>query len=218
MPLKDDLLVRTIDALARTLAWLAGRVDDVDAAGQVQEQLERIYREHLGVGGDVIRRLSSDQLVDVLSSTGQVEGDRAYVLAALLEVDAATPGTDVAHRAALRVRALDLYAEAGTVRVGQRDLPERVRRVRAALLEFQLPDATYARLLRYLTADERLAEAEDLLFEWLEESGPCAPVVDTGRAFYERLLAAGDAVLERGNLPRDEVLEGQALFERSVAS
>jgi hypothetical protein len=218
MPIKDDLLLRTIEGLARTLAWLAGRVDDDMAATQVQEGLERIYREHLGVGGDTIRRLSSDQLVEVLSSTGDLEGDRAFVLAALLEVDAATPGTDVAERAGLRVRALDLYAEAGAVRVGQVDLPERVRRLRAALLEYQLPNATYARLLRYVAADDRLAEAEDLLFEWLEESGPCAEVIETGRAFYGRLLAASDAALERGDLPRDEVLEGQALFERSVTS
>jgi hypothetical protein len=218
MPLKDDLHLRTIEALARTLTYLAGRVDDVAAAGQVQAQLERIYREHLGVGGDVIRRLSSDQLVEVLSSTGDLEGDRAYVLAALLEVDAATPGTDEPRRVSLRVRALDLYAEAGVARVGQSDLPERVRRLRAALLEYQLPNASYARLLRYLVADDRLAEAEDLLFEWLEEAGPCAAVVDTGRGFYESLLAAEDADLERGDLPRDEVVEGQALFERSVAS
>lgn len=218
MPIKDDLLLRTIDALARTLAWLAGRVDDVGAASEVQAELERVYREHLGVGGDVIRRLSADQILEVLSSTGQVDGDRAFVVAALLEVDAATPGTDDVRRAGLRVTSLDLYAEAGAARVGQSDLGERVRRLRAALLDFRLPGATYARLLRFLRTADRLSEAEDLLFEWLEEAGPGPEVIATGRGFYDDLLAAGDDVLDRGDLPRSEVLEGRALFERSVAS
>lgn len=218
MPLKDDLLLRTVEQIARSLARLSGRVHDPAAAGEVRVQLEDAYRDHLGVAGGTIRRLSTDQLLDVLSAAGALDGDRAFVVAALLELDAEIPDPDEAQRAGLRMRALELYAEAGVVRVGQVDLPERVRRVRAALRDYQLSSAAYARLMRYLEADGRLAEAEDLLFEWLEDSGATRFVVAEGRAFYERLLARDDAALEAGQLPRGEVREGIAAFEATCAA
>jgi tetratricopeptide (TPR) repeat protein len=218
MPLKDDLLQRTVEQIARALALLAGRVHDAAAAGEVRGQLESAYRDHLGVAGDTIRRLSTDQLVGVLSAAGALDGDRAFVVAALLELDAEIPEPDEARRAALRMRALELYAEAGAVRVGQVDLPERVRRLRSALRDYQLPGGAYVRLIRYLEADGRLAEAEDLLFEWLEDGGATRFVVAEGRAFYERLLARDDAALEAGQLPRAEVREGIAAFEATCAA
>ena len=218
MPLKDDLLQRTVEQIAHALARLAGRVHDAEAASEVRGQLEDAYREHLGAGGDTIRSLSTGQLLDVLSAAGALDGDRAFVVAALLELDAQVPGPDEAHRAALRMRALELYAEAGIVRVGQVDLPERVQRLRSALRDYQLPSAAFARLMRYLEADGRLAEAEDLLFEWLEDTGATRFVVTEGRAFYERLLARDDAELEAGQLPRGEVREGIAAFEASCAA
>ncbi|MFN2323195.1 MAG: DUF6483 family protein [Trueperaceae bacterium] len=218
MPLKDDLLQRTVEQIARSLAWLAGRLHDVEAAGEVRGQLEDAYRDHLGVAGDTIRRLSTDQLLEILSSAGGLDGDRAFVVAALLELDAEIPDPDEARGAALRMRALELYAEAGMVRVGQVDLPERVQRLRSALRDYQLPSAAYARLMRYLEADGRLAEAEDLLFEWLEDAGATRFVVVEGRGFYERLLARGDAELEAGQLPRGEVREGIAAFEGTCAA
>ncbi len=218
MPLKDDLLQRTVEQLARSLARLAGRVHDPEAAGEVRGQLEDAYRDHLGVAGDTIRRLSTDQLLDVLSAAGALDGDRAFVVAALLELDAEVPEPDEARRAALRMRALELYAEAGVVRVGQVDLPERVQRLRSALRDYQLSSGAYARLMRYLEADGRLAEAEDLLFEWLEDAGATRFVVAEGRAYYERLLARDDAELESGQLPRAEVREGIAAFEATCAA
>lgn len=218
MPLKDDLLLRTVEQIARSLAWLSGRLHDVEAADEVRGQLEDAYRDHLGVAGDTIRRLSTDQVLDVLSSAGALDGDRAFVVAALLELDAEIPDPDEARRAALRMRALELYAEAGVVRVGQVDLPERVQRLRSALRDYQLSNGAFARLMRYLEADGRLAEAEDLLFEWLEDAGATRFVVAEGRAYYERLLARDDAELEAGQLPRAEVREGIAAFEATCAA
>ncbi len=218
MPLKDDLMLRTVEQIARSLARLAGRVHEPAATAEVRGQLEDAYRDHLGVAGDTIRRLSTGQLLDVLSAAGTLDGDRAFVVAALLELDAEIPDADEARGAALRMRALELYAEAGVVRVGQVDLPERVQRLRSALRDYQLPSAAFARLIRYLEADGRLAEAEDLLFEWLEDAGATRFVVTEGRAFYERLLARDDAELEAGQLPRGEVREGIAAFEATCAA
>jgi hypothetical protein len=165
-----------------------------------------------------VRRLPSEQLLAVISVTGGVDPERAYLAAALLELDAAMPGTEPDAEATLRGRALDLYAEAGAAGVGELDLQERVRRVRAALLDHVLPEPTYGRLVRFLVHEGQYAVAEDLLFEWLEEHGATVTLLATGERFYDDLEGFDDAALSAGDLPRDEVDEGRQTFRRSCAA
>jgi hypothetical protein len=115
----------------------------------------------------------------------------------------------------LRLRALDLYTEDGSAGVGVSDLHDRVRRVRAALLEHLLPEVSFDRLLRYLVHDGRFAAAEDLLFEWLEEHGTTATLRAAGERLYDGLEKQTDERLLAGELPRDELAEGRAMFRRS---
>ena len=225
MPIEDDLIQRTLADLSAALVRLERRPEPA-AVEAARELLDRAYRRHLGVAGEVVRRLPSEQLLAVISTTGRVDGERAFLTAALIEVDAAMPdgeappaaaGADPARAPDLRLRALDLYTEAGTARVGVADLPERVRRVRAALLDHVLPEPSYARLLRYFVHEGRFAVAEDLLFEWLEEHGATAALRAAGEGLYDGLEAESDARLLAGELPRDELAEGRAMFRRSCA-
>jgi hypothetical protein len=243
MPIEDDLIQRTLAELSAALVRLERRPEP-GAVEAARDLLDRAYRRHLGVAGDVVRRLPSEQLLAVISSTGRVDAERAFLTAALLEVDAAMPvggvagawGTTAADprsgdlppggappgdarsddaASLLRLRALDLYAEAGSARVGVPDLHDRVRRVRAALLEHVLPEASFDRLLRYLVHDGRFAVAEDLLFEWLEEHGATATLRAAGERLYDDLEGQTDERLLAGELPRDELAEGRAMFRRS---
>ncbi len=89
--------------------------------------------------------------------------------------------------------------------------------MRAALLDHVLPEASYGRLLRYLVHGGRFAVAEDLLFEWLEEHGATAALRAAGEGLYDDLEAESDERLLAGELPRDELAEGRAMFRRSCA-
>jgi hypothetical protein len=233
MPIEDDLIQRTLAELSATLVRLERRSEPA-AVQAARDLLDRAYRRHLGVAGEVVRRLPSEQLLAVISSTGRVDAERAFLTAALLEVDAAIPVGGIAGTPAttgsnlrlgdvpsadlaslLRLRALDLYTEAGSARVGVSDLHDRVRRVRAALLEHLLPEVSFDRLLRYLVHDGRFAAAEDLLFEWLEEHGATATLRAAGERLYDDLEGQTDERLLAGELPRDELAEGRAMFRRS---
>lgn len=217
MPVRDDLILRTIEQLRQTLSWLLRGTTDVSALAQVQEQLEQAYRRHVGAGGEVVRRLPSEQVIEVMSSTGRLDPERAFVVAALLEVDALVPGTEAELAAALRLRALDLYAEAAKQRLGEADLHERIQRLQVELEGYELPPGTFRRLLEAEVADGRFAAAEDLLFDWLERDGLTDAVRQGGEAFYDELLQRDDAELEAGGLPRVEVLEGKQGFGQRTA-
>ena len=70
-----------------------------------------------------------------------------------------------------------------------------------------LPSAVLGRLFQYFEARGRFAKAEDALFSWLEAGDSRA--LTEGLAFFERLLNCDDAELERGGLPRAEVVQGR---------
>lgn len=216
MPIEDDLVQRTLAELAGALDALE-RHGDAAAEARIRDLLDAAYRRHLGVGGDVLRRLPSQELLAVISSTGRVDAERAFLAAALLELDAAAPGRGDGEAAGLRVRALDLYAEAGLARVGVADLTDRLRRLRAHLHEHRLPEPTYVRLLRWWHQDGAFAVAENLLFEWLEEHGGSPTLRAAADAFYDAMEAESDEALLAGDLPREEVLEGRAGFGRACA-
>src|SRR6266540_3284155 len=60
-------------------------------------------------------------------------------------------------------------------------------------------------LARVLESLGRYADAEDALFEAIDDLPADTGLVDAGIAFYQRLLALQDADLETGGLPREEV-------------
>src|SRR6266511_2008230 len=63
----------------------------------------------------------------------------------------------------------------------------------------------------------RYADAEDALFEAIDDLPADTGLVDAGIAFYQRLLALQDADLETGGLPREEVKSSLAeLLRRQV--
>jgi hypothetical protein len=219
MPIRDELIARTIERLRLALAQLAVGEDDTDA-DEVRSEVERLYRAHVGSGPDLVRRLGSEDLLDVLRSSGTVDGERAYLLAAILEVDAAAiahggDAADATLAAALRARALDLVLEAGLAEVGETDIDERVERLRAGVPPERRPDATWQRLHRFALARGSYAEAEDALFAWLSYAR-AAVVAPAGSAFYDHLDTVDDAALRAGDLPRDEVDEGRAAFAAAL--
>ncbi len=225
MPIRDELIARTIEQLRLALSRLAVGEDDAERlrdATAIGLEVERLYRAHVGSGPGLVRRLGSEDLLDILRSAGSVDGERAYLLAAILEVDAATilesgrhdGGADEADAlaAALRLRALDLVLEAGLAEVGETDIAERVERLAASVPPEHRPPLTWSRLHDYALARGAYARAEDVLFAWLAHR-PADSVAAAGAAFYDHLDAVSDVELEAGDLPRDEVDEGRAAWD-----
>jgi len=74
------------------------------------------------------------------------------------------------------------------------------------------PAALRLRLVRYLETRGLYGLAEDEIFAWAETGNETAR--KEGLVLYERLLATNDDALQRGGLPREEVLQGRAEFQR----
>ena len=80
----------------------------------------------------------------------------------------------------------------------------------AVIVDIEAPttsgdDALYLQL-QALVRQGRICEAEDTLFEAMEE--PDSRVLDAARRFYEDLNRLSDGTLKECNFSREEVLEG----------
>lgn len=219
MPLKDDLIERTIEGLVASLrALLGGR--DPQAFDAVMTEIEEAYRRHTGAGRALMHHLSSDDLLEILSSAGHVDREKAYLIAWLLHAEArALERSRTAVPPGLNTKALDLFVEAALAGLAPDEVAEPVAELQAALVGQDLPTATLERLFDYRVLRGGYAGAEDLLFELLDRLDGLAArerLAARGRAFYRELDGLSDRQLREGGLPRVEVAEGRAAFEAGL--
>ena len=226
VPIRDELIQRTIQQIANLLARLVtGRAGhDITAAElrEAEQELDELYLANLGSSRALIHRLGTEDLLGVLRTSGTVHAERAYVLGALLATEGAVVathhGADDPQALSLRESALDILLEAGAARVGEPDLRERVDDLVRHAPPAGWPAARFERLFRFEHAMGAFARAETALFTWLERvEGMQArlEVADAANAFYDELLTLEDADLAKGDFSRDEVHEGRAdLAER----
>lgn len=219
MPIRDDLILRTIDQVAALVARLLGGAAGGATLDEAERTLADAYQTLTGSRRELVARLSSEQLLAILGAPTAFNRERGYALARLCEADAVLlRASGQAERADVaRLQALDLYLAGVLAGLDEPDLGTRIDDAVAALDGVVLPPTSLWRLFDVRVEQGAYAAAEDLLFEALERSGPRREVIERGRAFYRALEGSDDDALERGGLPRPEVAEGRAAFERAAA-
>lgn len=213
MPFRDDLIERTLEQLNATLQKILQAPSDIYEA---EEVLQEAYQKHIGTDGSLLKQLSSTEILSTMQTTGVLDKEKSYLIAALLDAEAWVHEQVGQDASEAQLKALDLYLEAALANVGADDIHERIARITASLEAFVLPEATQWRLFHYEVKREQFDKAETRLFEMLETSSDAEKVRAQGHAFYKHLLGLRDEVLEKGSLPREEVEEGYATFKETL--
>jgi tetratricopeptide (TPR) repeat protein len=200
-------------ALARILVAAKGGRRD-----QALALFDEAYRPLVGVSGRVVATLDEEQLLTLLTSGSAPDPRRVGVAVELLitEADLRAEAGEEKQAAASYRRALGLtaYLAGHLGRLPEGDLARKLAD-RAGTLA--LTPSQRLHLARLHEALGQYGDAEDVLFEVLDDDPDGTAAVDHGIAFYQRLLAKDDAELEAGNLPRDEVRGALAeLLRRQV--
>jgi tetratricopeptide (TPR) repeat protein len=212
-----DYLMRQIEQAAKMLAAII----KLARGGRPKDALglfDQVYKPLLGVSGRVVSTLTDEQLISLLTS-GSVPDLRrlATVLDAIkTEGDVLRLSGDAQAAASRDRRALSL---AGHLAGRSTDLLD--RELAADVVEHTgdlvLTGQQRLALARLLESLGRYADAEDAIFEAVEDLPDQSGPVDAGIAFYQRLLALPNGELEAGGLPRDEVKSSLAeLLGRQV--
>ncbi len=209
MPFRDDLIERTIEQLSQILSrMILHQASPVELEGFVQST----YQKHTGIDGTLLRKLSSQDILQTLNTTGQLDKEKSYLLAALLEADSIIAEGQNQEGFDLKLKALDLFLEATLANVGIDDIHQRIQNLVVSLEAFILPETTEWRLFDYQVKQQQFAQAENKLFDLKERLGLEA-VRSKALEFYEGLKKYSDADLEEGGLSREEVEMGINDFE-----
>ena len=197
--------MRQIEQVGRILAAIIG----LAKGGRGDEALgmfDEAYKPLLGVGTGVVAALDDAQLVDMLTSGSNPDMRRVALALELLKTEADLyAGAGQAGEAAVRYRRA--VALAGTLAARSERLLDRELAAdllnRAGDLELSVPQRLAA--ARVLEALGRYADAEDALFEVIDERPEDPEPVDEAIAFCQRLRPLEPEQLAAGGLSLQEV-------------
>jgi tetratricopeptide (TPR) repeat protein len=197
--------MRQIEQVGQMLAHILG----LAKGGRGEEALglfDEAYKPLIGVGSRVVAVLDDGQLVDLLTSGSNPDLRRVAMALELLKAEADLyAGVGQAGEAALRYRralALAGCLAARSERLLDHDLA-------AGLLErageLELSEGQRLAVARVLEALGRYADAEDALFELIEERPDDPEPVEQAIAFCQRLRPLEAEQLAAGGLSHEEV-------------
>ncbi len=209
--INKDYILRMAEKIGRSLAIILG----LRKYNQHEEAL--IYIDDtllrtVGLTSRFINSISDEMLVTTISPLGVLNIDACLWIAALLkaEGDIYEEDLDKSNESYYRYQKslyLFLTAILDEHIPSDADLYKDIEQLLQKLDDYELPLPLKSKLFAYYELSGQYAKAEDTLFDLLE-TGNNREIVESGRAFYTRLLAKSDADLQAGNLGREEVDEG----------
>ncbi|CAM4021221.1 DUF6483 family protein [Paenibacillus alkaliterrae] len=171
----------------------------------IDDLLDKRFR----LSSKLIRSLSDEDLMKVMTTNGVLETDHMQAIALLMKQEALISGElgreDESFSA--NVKALQLFVRLSLA--GAEPTIAEPREQIAELLEelrpYELPVPTKRLLIEWHIAEGRYDRAENVMHELLEDN---ALWTEEAAAIYRRMLLESDERLLAGGLPRDEVEQG----------
>jgi hypothetical protein len=197
--------MRQIEQVGQMLAAIMG----LAKGGRGDEALgmfDEAYKPLIGVGSGVVATLDDGQLVDLLTSGANPDLRRVALALELLKAEADLyAGAGQPGEAALRYRrALALAGSLAARSEGLLD-PRLADELLERAGELELTASQRLAVARVLEALGRYADAEDALFELIDDRPGDPTPVEEGIAFCQRLRPLEPERLEAGGLSSAEV-------------
>jgi hypothetical protein len=206
--IRRDFFMRMVQELMQTLqriAFLKDRQQYELALDEIDRTLGRFW----DLSPEQIESLSLEDWIRLCVAEEGSVGEKLIALGDLFFAQGELRSLRAKNESSQRsyVMALGLYLETLRGSVVSMDLIEKVDRLIDLTRQGNRSPEVLQRLLYYFETRGMFAQAEDVLFQWLETGDPEAK--QAGVDFYERLLGKSDGELHRGDLPRAEVEQGR---------
>jgi len=206
--IEQDYFMRMVSELGRVLSRIFSLKQQKDFPRAVLE-IQTSGKTLLGIDPAIISSLSAEQLRGLLGTDPALAVSRAYILGLLLAEEAEIRSMMGEQADMMREKSLELLLDAW-LDDGKPLAPEHTPRLDALLERLAgcaLPPELLAKVMAFQEINSRFDKAENALYDILASRPDFAP---EALQFYRRLLLKSDEELGRGNLPREEVLEGMA--------
>jgi len=212
---RRDYIMRQIEFMVEVMQQVSGLAREKRyqaAMSLIDESLDKLF----GLNGTLITRLFGREPLSELTFGEDADLSQAKLIAAaaLLKEAGEIQAEQGAEQESFQsyLTALELLLT-GLLNHDNSSLPEyapEVEEMTDLLADWHLPTHLNKLLLRYYHKLGQLDEAEDLLFEMIEQEPEDKEILKLGITFYQLILTESDAYLELGNLPREEAEAGLA--------
>ncbi|MDF2836841.1 MAG: hypothetical protein K0Q63_2481, partial [Paenibacillus sp.] len=173
----------------------------------IDELLDKEFR----LSSKLIRSLSDEDLVKVMTTNGQPDTDHLLAIALLLKQEAllhAELGRESESYLGY-VKALRLFLRLSLMGAEPAfaEPNDEIRDLLVTLQPYELPVPAKRLLMEWHEAEGRYDELENVMYELVEDR---ALSFAEAAGIYERLLLSEDESLVAGGLPREEIMQGLA--------
>lgn len=212
-----DYFMRMIGQMSEAMGQVMGlrsQRKSEEALLVIDDLLEKRFR----LNAKLLRGLADEDLIALMTTNGVPEQENLQAVALLFkeEADIYDEMGEEAQGYRLRLRSLHLFMRLSLM--GSEpvvaDPAGEADKLLKQLAPFELPADTKELLTRWLEDQGRFDQAENLLYERLDDGEAEAGEAE---AFYRRLLLYDDERLEAGGLSRGEVVQGLADVMRDAA-
>lgn len=201
-------MLRMIEQATAFIGQTIFQLKKQDKQEEIQIAIDELYKRYSLPNADLIRSLTPEAVVEMLSHSGGPNLDQIAIAAMLLheegELAADQHNDDVANQRF--AKALHLWLVVDATRM--EDEPRRrIQRILDMMHVKYAEDTTKQLLLQYYIDRGQYAEAENTLY-WISLDPANEELARLGMEFYQALMTKSDEELEAGFLPRSEVRDG----------
>jgi len=179
--------------------------------------LDDLLDKHFRLSSKLIRSLSDEDLIKVMTTNGLVDTDHLQAIAVIMKQEGLLQG-ELGRETecyGMYVRSLRLFIRLSLMGAEPTIVEprEQIDELLGLLSAYELPDSAKRLLMEWHEAEGRYDQTENIMYELLESGGLSA---EEAEGIYHRLLAHSDEALEAGGLPREEIRQGIADLESAV--
>lgn len=208
---KSDYILRMIEEISIIIAHIIGLKKE-NRLEESQSVLDDALTQFLGSNAKLAEVLEYRDLMQMISGNEEFNADKCMVLADLLKLKADIYESQgfSANANNLYIKSMHLFIEALSAdnHLYTEKNMNSVNEMITLISIYELTDESKELFFKYYGLTGSYDKAEDFLYELLASTHYDSKVVNTGLAFYERLMTLDEAELLQGNLPITEVMEG----------
>lgn len=208
MSYREDFIKRLISQFFQALYKIMGFIKKEDYSS-AKAMISELRAELLGISQNMADTLSTPDLISMLSTGEEPDLGKPLILAELFKTEgdiyAAEENEEKAYQQYLKAldMQLELAFQTGDTRIPEEFTP--VDSIADLLEDYVLPPETLAALFHYYEAANQFARAEEILFDFIEDSPNPAEVVASGFRFVDRLHAKSADELLAGELAPEDI-------------
>lgn len=209
--MNKDYIMRLIEQIFDFIAAISG-LKRLGKFLEARQMIQKICKSKFGINEEMIKGLMYKDLMGILSGGSEIDTEKCAVFAKLLKEEAIILKEQNEGDKGFNhfTKSLNIFIEldldGGDVK--EIDFDKEIEDILNHIKEYEYTNETKELLFQYYEKKNMYGKVEDILFELLNEEEKSEKIIEKGLNFYKRLMEKDEKELLEGNLPIEEVIEG----------